>query len=147
MNHHDADDRFAGLWQKLVILTQSAIAIEPPQRPLDNPTFGEHFEALGASGALDDLQVDRAMGPQCPHPVHERPSIGCVSPDPSQAGKLMPEALQQTFGSVSILHTGGRDRYGEDEPKRIDEEVSLAPFDLFVGIKPTEPPFSVVLTD
>ncbi len=59
----------------------------------------------------------------------------------------MPEALQQQLRPLAILHVGGRDDHHQDQAERVDEEVPLAAFDLFVRIKAAEPPFSVVLTD
>ena len=35
----------------------------------------------------------------------------------------------------------------EEQPERIDEDMALAPLDLFARIKAADPPFSVVLTD
>ena len=59
----------------------------------------------------------------------------------------MPEDREETFRPVTVLHIGARHHHGEDQAEGIDEDVPLAAFDLFARIIPTDPPFSVVLTD
>src|SRR5687767_1718381 len=59
----------------------------------------------------------------------------------------MPEDLQERYGSIAVLYTGSRHHDGQQQAKRIDEEMAFAAFDLFVCVKAADPPFSVVLTD
>ena len=59
----------------------------------------------------------------------------------------MPEDAEERLGPLTILHTSRRDDDREQQSEGIDEEMPLAAFDLFAGIVPPEPPFSVVLTD
>ena len=147
MDHHHVDDGLTGFWQQLIIFTEPAVAVEPPERALDNPTLGDHFKPLGGIGALGDFQTNLAPRAQRPDPVDQRPSIGTIGPDVAQPGKLVPEDCQHLLGPIAVLHTGGRDDYGEDQSEGIDEDMPLAAFDLFVGVEAAEPPFSVVLTD
>jgi hypothetical protein len=58
----------------------------------------------------------------------------------------MPEHLQELFRAITILHTGGRHDHRTDQSTGITENMPLGAFDLFAGIAPVDPPFSVVLT-
>ena len=147
MAHHDVDDGFTSFWGQLIVFTQPAVAVEPPQRALDHPPLGDHFKSLGGIGALGDFQPDLAPRAQRPDPLDQRPSISAIGPDEAQPGKLMPEAFQHLRGPSAVLHTGGRDDHGQNQSERVDENMPFAAFDLCAGIVATEPPFSVVLTD
>ncbi len=59
----------------------------------------------------------------------------------------MPADLQARFRAIAVLHTGGRHDHREDQPEGIDEDMALAPLDLFARVIAVDPPFSVVLTD
>jgi hypothetical protein len=59
----------------------------------------------------------------------------------------MAEEREDGLSAITVVHAGSRDDHREDQPKRIDEEVALAAFDLLVRIKAAAPPFSIVLTD
>jgi hypothetical protein len=112
-----------------------------------DPTPGEHLEALAAFRPLDNLEPDVPPRPQRPQPGGEVSGIHAICPDQPYAGELVPQHLQHALGPVAVLHTGGRDRYRQDQPERVDQNVAFAAFDLFMGVKAAEPPFSVVLTD
>jgi hypothetical protein len=45
-NGRDVDHSFAHIGPSLVVLTQSAVAIEPSQSALDNPALGQDLKAL-----------------------------------------------------------------------------------------------------
>jgi hypothetical protein len=141
------DDSFTGLRQQLVLLAQPPVTIEPAQRALHDPAFGKQVKALVTVGTLDDFQTDFAPAPQLPYPGYQLTSVGLIGPDQSQPRKLVLEGREHDLGTIPVLHTGGGDDGGQDQPKGIDENMPFAPFDLFVGIKATDPPFSVVLTD
>jgi hypothetical protein len=87
------------------------------------------------------------MHPQRLDPRDHLARIRWIGPDHPQARERVPEECQQGFGPVTILHTRRGDNDGQDQPERVDEEMPLAAFDLFVDIKAAEPPFSVVFTD
>jgi hypothetical protein len=147
VNHRDADHRFTGLWQQLIILAQPPVAIEPPQRPLDNPPLGAHLKALGTGGPLDDVQAHAPLHPQRLHPGHPLASIGLIGPNQPQTRQLASQNPEQAFGTITILPAGGGDDDSQDYPEGIDQDVSRAPRDGLVRIVPADPPFSVVLTD
>jgi hypothetical protein len=147
MDHRHLDEGFTGFRQQVVIFTEASIAIEPPEGAFHHPALGDDHTSLDGVRALRNLQADRPLGPQRPHPVHQRSGIGPVGPDVPQPRLAMSEALQELCRAIAVLHPGGCHDHREDESEGIDEEMTLATFDLFAGIVPTEPPFSVVLTD
>jgi len=85
MDHGDLDQRLTGLGVVFVILAQAPVAIEPAQRPFDNPTLRDDHKAFDASRALRNFQADRPLRPQGPHPVRQWTGIGPISPDMSYA--------------------------------------------------------------
>src|SRR5215216_3292745 len=147
MDHSDPDHRLTRLGEVFIIFAHASVAIEPAQGPFDNPALRDGHNALEAVGTLRNLQADRPLEPQRPDPVHQGTGIGSVGPDMPQPRKLVPEDRKYGLGAITVLHAGSRDDHREDQPERIAEEVALAAFDLLVGIKAAEPPFSVVLTD
>jgi hypothetical protein len=147
MDHGDPNHRFTRPGEVLVIFTQTAVAVEPPQGPLDNPPFRTHGKPLGALGPFDNLQAYGVMQPQRPDPCDQLARIRLIGPDHPQTRELVPENCQQGLGPVTILHTRRGDDDGQDQPERVDEEMPLAALDLFVRIKAADPPFSVVFTD
>jgi hypothetical protein len=147
MDHYHVDDGFTRFWQELIVFTQPAVTVEPPQRALDNPPLGDHFKPFSGIGALGDFQTDLAPRAQRPDPVDQGPSIGTIGPDAAQPRTLMPEDCQHLLGPIAVLHAGGRDDDGQDQSERVDEDMPFAAFDLFVGVEAADPPFSVVLTD
>src|SRR5262245_46780452 len=50
-------------------------------------------------------------------------------------------------GADAVLHARRGNDHREEEPAGIDKDMALAPLDLFMCIKPADPPLSVVLTD
>jgi hypothetical protein len=114
---------------------------------LHNPPFGDDDKALDGVSALRDLQADRPVRPQGFDPVHQRPSIGPISPNVSQPRNLVLDPLQESLCAVSVLDTGGRHHHREEQPERVDQDMALASLDVLVRIIPTESPFSVVLID
>jgi hypothetical protein len=117
VNHRDADHRFTGLWQQLIILAQPPVAIAPPQRPLDNPPLGAHLKALGTGGPLDDVQAHAPRHPQRLHPGHPLASIGLIGPNQPQTRQLASQNPEQAFGTITILPAGGGDDDSQDYPE------------------------------
>jgi hypothetical protein len=147
MDHDHPDHRFARLGEGLVIFTQAAVAIEPPQGALDNPPLRAHRKALGALGPLDNLQPYGVMPPPRLDPRDQLAGIGLIGPDHPPTRARVPEEGQHGFRPVTIWHTRRGDDDGQEHPERGDPEMPLAAFDRFVDLKAAEPPVSVVLTD
>jgi hypothetical protein len=147
MDHDHLDHRVACPGEVRVILTQAAVAVEPPQGPLDNPPCRAHHEPLGALGPLDNLQPYRVMHPQRLDPRDQLAGISRIGPDHPPTRALGPEACQHDCSPVTIWHTRRGADDGQDQPARVNQEMPLAAFALCVGITAAEPPLSVVFTD
>ncbi len=147
MDHRHLDHSFTGFRQEFVIFAQAPVAIEPSKRALHDPALWDHDEPFDGVAAFGDLQADRSLRPQSPNPIHQRSGIGSIRPDVPEPPILVAEDVEELFCPIAILNAGSRHHYRQDQPERIDEDMSLAAFDLFAGIVPTDPPFSVVLTD
>src|SRR5512143_2321936 len=65
MSHRQVDPALARLLRPLVILAQSAVAAQPGERPLDDPTPLQDLELLLPLGADDQLEDPAAelLGP------------------------------------------------------------------------------------
>jgi hypothetical protein len=147
VDYDDPDHRLTGLRQQFIILAQPSVAIQSAEGPLDNPARGDDLKPLGRSGPLGDLQTHGPVQAQPLDPRYQLPRIGLVGPDGPQSRTLVPQDHEQALGAIAVLHIGGRNDDGQDQPEGIDENVPLAPFDLLVDIETAAPPFSVVFTD
>jgi hypothetical protein len=147
MDHGHTDHRVARLGQIFVIFGSSAIPAEPPEGALHNPALRQGQNALDPSGPFDHVQANIPPGPERPHPGEAVTGRGLIRPDQPPSGKPAAEDVSQQHGSIAILHTSGRDHYGQEQPSRLDEDVTFAAIDVFRGIIAVDPPFSVVLTD
>ncbi len=147
MDHRHLDHGFTGFRQQFVLFAQAPVAIEPSKRALHHPTLWDHDEPLDGVAAFGDLQADWSLRPQSPNPVHQRSGIGAIRPDMPEPPILVAEDGEKLFRPIAILDAGSRHHHRQDQPEGIDEDMALAAFDLFAGIVPPDPPFSVVLTD
>jgi hypothetical protein len=147
MDHRHLDHSFTSFRQEFVIFAQAPVAIEPAKRALHDPALGDDDEPFEAVAAFGDLQADRSLRPQGPNPVPQRSGIGAIGPDVPEPPIPVAENVEELFRPVAILDAGSRHHHRQDQPERIDEDMALAAFDLFAGIVPPDPPFSVVLTD
>ena len=146
MDHGRLDHGFAGGRQQVVILTQAAVAIEPPEGALHNPALGHDHKPLDGVRALGHLQANWPLRSQPLDPLAQRPGIGPIRPDGPSPRMPMPEALQEPCRAIAGWHAGGRHDHREEQAEGIDEEMPLAAFALVAGIVPPDPPVSVVLT-
>jgi hypothetical protein len=147
MNHRHLNHGFTGFRQEFVIFAQAPVAIEPAKRAFHDPALWDYDEPFDAVAVFGDLQADRSLRPQGPNPVHQRSGIGSICPDVPEPPILVAEDVEERFRPIAVLDAGSRHHHRQDQPESIDEDMPLAAFDLFAGIVPTDPPFSVVLTD
>jgi len=85
VDHRDIDHGFAA------IFAQSAILAEPAKRSLNNPAFGQDFEAFCVIRILDDLNRPfiQLLGL-----AHKLAPIAAVRPDQFQATELKTHLAQ-----------------------------------------------------
>jgi hypothetical protein len=79
--------------------------------------------------------------------MHQLPGVSAIRPDEAQSHQRMFEEGQHELTAVAVLHVGRVHHHGDQQPERIDQEVSLATIDLFARIVTMGAPLSVVFTD
>ncbi len=89
------------LRQALVVTSQPAVAADPGQRPLDNPTLREHDEAVLVAAAHD---LERPWARPSQSGFHLAALIPCISDDALDEREGAARLLQEGFCSISILH-------------------------------------------
>ena len=147
MDHRRLNHSFTGFRQEFVIFAQAPGAIEPSKGALHDPAPWDHDEPFDAVAAFGDLQADWSLRPQGPNPVDQSTGIRAIRPDEPEPPILVAEDGEELLRPIAILDAGSRHHPRQDQPESVDEEMSFAAFDLFAGIVPPDPPFSVVLTD
>ena len=102
-DHGEADECGDGGGVTFEIAAQPAVAADPSERPLDDPSLGQDFEASNV-GSLHDLQLPRSGAPD--HERHLLASIATISEDALDEWKQSPRTAQQMEGSITVLHIG-----------------------------------------
>jgi len=107
---------------------------QPAKGPLNDPSLGQNFEAIGPVAPADDFQVQFARGAQPFDPLPQRAEVTAVGPDDLQAPKSPHPRLDQCLGSVPILHGGAGDHEVQDQAQGIHRQMALAAFALFARV-------------
>jgi hypothetical protein len=146
VDHCNANHRFTGFRERLVVFRQSTVFAEPREGPFNNPAFGQHFKAVRRS-ALHDLD-----GPAIPsdRPVDESAGITAVGedqPQTSQPTGIVSQLLHQQLATIPILDIGRMHNQGHDQAQRVYDQMTLAAAYFLARVVATVPPFSAVLTD
>lgn len=147
-DHGQAQERQRHSGEVLEVLGEASAAAEPPEGAFDDPPFGQHLEALGGIGALDDFQVP---GAEFAHRRRRgRALVTAIGEDPHDERKQAADLLEHRQRAVAVLDIGGLDVGRQDQAERIDDDVPLLAFDLFASVvaRRIDPrhPFSAPLT-
>ena len=67
-------------------------------------------------------------------PAHQPPCIASVHVSARDEREASPRALQDAFGSISVLDVGPVHLNREQPPVRVGQDVALTPFDLLARI-------------
>ena len=118
----------------LEILGEAAAAAEPGEGTLDDPASGQHFEPLGAIGALDDLDCPAAGLRQFQPQLVA--GIAAIGEDVAQPGTQMPDRGEDAHRTIAVLDVGGMDLQPDQVAQRIDDDMALAALDLLAGVIP-----------
>jgi hypothetical protein len=155
--HGHVDHRFTAPWEVLILLTQAAIAADPGDRPFHHPPAGQDREA--GAGRRFDIASDQHPPRgwlhelQGPPPGRGQPyaqrvtAAGHVGPNPFQLRVRGKRRGEEPWRRGRLAQIGGVDQDTQEETRRINEEMALAPADLLGPIIAMRPPFSVVFTD
>ena len=130
--HGQVDHGFASVGLPFVVATESPITSQPTEGTLYDPPSRKHLEGmkLGSFYDLEHATAD-SLGP-----VHQHTRIATVGPDmfDAIACPLAQSQGQQLFGSIPILNIGGQHHHRDDQPDRIDQDMTFAPIDFLAGI-------------
>jgi hypothetical protein len=121
-----------------IIAHQAAALIEPGKRALYDPALAHQRKARGGLGSFDDFQVEFSPRPQRLDPTEQLPGVTAIGPDDLQPTKDKPHPAQKLPCPVAVLDGGGGHAHPQQQPQGIDEQVPLAPLDLFARIVATD---------
>lgn len=151
---HEADGSELEETERVVVeifpvFGQSAAAVDPGDGAFDNPTLGQHDEALDPIGSLDDLGLE--MGQDAGQgAVKDRPFIGAVGEQFFEKGKQTEQRRQEREAAVAILNVGGGDDAVQEQALRVDQNMALLALDQLARIETVRidarPPFSALFT-
>jgi hypothetical protein len=115
----------------LVVASKSPVAADPGERPFNNPTLREHHKAVPVAAAHD---LERPPARPGHDGLHLAALIARIPDDALDEGKGSSCLPQQGLSPVSILHAGGVDGDGQEQPERVGQDVTLATGDLLARI-------------
>lgn len=144
MDHGKLNQGFAAVGQRFVLFAESAVAPEPRESALDNPSLRRNGESLRLFVPPDDL--DHATG-GAPRPVDQTAGVTAVGPDQLESAELPLQTIDHDRCSVAILDARGMHDHRQDQSQGIDDQMAFAPFDLLPRVVPAFPPFSADFTD
>ena len=131
------------------VLGEPSTAVQPANRPLDDPALWFDDKAFGVISTFDDLDhqaMDRCGGAV----VEDGSCVGAISEQLLQERELSEQGGQQEDAAVAILNIGGSDERVQYQAQRVDQEMTLLALDQLTGIKAVwvdaRAPFSALFT-
>jgi hypothetical protein len=133
-DHGEPDEGGDGARISLEIARQAAIAANPRQRALNNPTLGQDDKFVQFV-ALDDL--DRPMAGAGSGSRNAGSLIAGIGEDALDKREQAASAtIENQPRPVAVLNVGRMYDDVQQEAERVDQDVALAPDDLLARIKP-----------
>jgi hypothetical protein len=130
-DHSEADEGGDGWCVAFEVASQAAVATDPRERPLDNPSFGQHLESSGIR-SLDDLQ---SPGTGAPHGhSHLASRVSAISEYAFNERKQASRPPQQMESTITVLNVSGMNDDVQQEAQRVDQDVPLATLDLLARV-------------
>lgn len=146
IDHCELCEAFGGNSERLVMRHETAVAAQPRQGALDDPSSPYHLEAV-LVGALDDLQRHWLIGEIGGKSVT---GITAVGEDVSNEGEQAARSANEGGGAVAVLHTSRDYLNGEQQADGVDQQIALDALYLLASIVADRigraPPFSVAFT-
>src|SRR5215216_6054928 len=133
----DGDPGFGAGNGGFEVLGEAAVAAEPGEGALDQPSPRQELEAFDAVRTLDDLDRPRpAFGERADELL---PAIDAVGEDVAQLGERAGEALEQRHGAVTVLNLGAVHEARQEEALGVGHDVAFAALDAFEHIQAARP--------
>ena len=130
-DHGEANEGCDGSGEAFVVARQASVAADPGEGAFDDPALGEDDEAVGLA-ALDDFQ--EPIAGLSDDGRHLGSLVARIGEDALDEGEQAARRAQQVAGAVAVLHVGGMHDDAQQETERVDEDVALAPGDLFARV-------------
>jgi hypothetical protein len=110
------------------VLGESATAVEPGDCALDDPALGQNHKAFGLIATPDDFGYQAGHGER-ETVVEHWPCVSGVSKQPLEKREPSKQGRQNHQPAVAILHIGRCHQGVQQQPYRIDENVTLLALD------------------
>jgi hypothetical protein len=126
-----------------------AASVEPCDGAFDDPSPGQHLEALRRIGAPDDLELHLAQHAlQCG--LELRPLIAGIGVELAQEREHPEERRHDQHAAIAVLQPGAMHHRVQYQAERVDQDVALLALDLLAAIIAPridrKPPFSAAFT-
>jgi len=121
-----------GFGEVLIVLGEPAVAAEPREGSLDDPSTGLHDEAFHVIRALDDFEPEsRRSGDG----VFDLTGVVAgVGPNELQPWKALANLVKNQGCAVAILHARGVDDHAQRQAFDVDEGMHFAALHLLAGV-------------
>ena len=143
IDHAYKDHGFTAGDERFVILAHSAVATDPGESALHDPSFAQHDETDIFVAPLHNIQDPASQGFR---PEHELTRVAAIGPNAFQSWVQATALAKHQLGSVSILDIGSMHHQCQDQTQCVDDHMPLAAIDFLARVVTARPPFSVVLT-
>src|SRR5215831_15596076 len=136
MNHTDLDHRLTVLCEHLIIAAMTPVIQQPGKRPFHSPTAEKHLEPRPSF--VDHFQSDFVRLLHAPDPLPQPLGpIAAINPELAQTfDPRGPIALDHDHQSHAVLRAGRGHYHRQQQPEGIDQQMSLASFDLLIAVEP-----------
>ena len=132
-DHCESDERRGGSRVALEVAGEAPIVADPGERSLDDPSFGEHDEAMQFT-ALDNRELPSAGLGDGGRGL--RTLVRGISEDTLDEGKEAARApIEDEQSAVAILHGSRVDDDVQQQAERVDQNMPFAAGDLLGCIK------------
>ena len=117
-----------------IVFAEAAPAIEPPERPLADPSPGHGHEPTRDVGPLHhlEIQTERFFGLG-----YELPGTCAVHPDGLKRGMFSMHLLEEGYSTTAVLNTRRGDSNRKDESEHIGDHMALSPLYLLPCVEAT----------
>src|SRR2546428_514268 len=130
MNTCQIDKRLARTGQIFIVFGEPPVLREPGERPLHNPTLGQHLEAYHTRWASAEVHEEATPSRQTPtrqivQPCQPCSYISSICEYGQQPRQVVECPLKEISGTIPILDSSRMHYYLEQQPKCIYEDVPL----------------------
>lgn len=147
VDHGELCEAFGDDGEGFVMSHETAVAAQPGEGALDDPSSADDLEAAVVVDPFDDLECHRLVGEVGGELVT---GIGAVGKDMCNEWEQSPRRADQFDGTITVLDIGREDLDPEEKSYGVDERVALDALRLLARIVADRiamaPPFSAAFT-